>query len=213
MLADSLMSVGAVQFGSFRLKLHETQPDAPPSPFFFNLRTPENPKPGPINSYVCKAIGFGFREVLSGEFDGVCGIPNAGEPLAKGMWHLDDDVDSKVITLVKEMKGDGSRRITGIASMNGFKPGARILLVDDVVTAADTKLEAIAVLREAGMVIEDLIVVVDREQGGADRVRQEGVRVHALYGVRELIDYYHRAGRIDAMTHDRALSYLSTSIN
>lgn len=56
-LALKLFDIGAVQFGEFKLKLHEKNPDAPLSPIFFNFRTPDNPKPGPLTDEVLDLVG------------------------------------------------------------------------------------------------------------------------------------------------------------
>ncbi len=92
LLADALFEVGAVKFGDFRIKLHEKHPDAPLSPYFFNLRTPDNPKPGPLGRDQLIQIGSAFfLDLILGRnlpHDVICGIPNAGDPLARGLTQM-----------------------------------------------------------------------------------------------------------------------------
>jgi hypothetical protein len=45
-LAKAIFDLGAVQFGKFHLKLHETHPKTPLPPIYFNLRISDNPKTG-----------------------------------------------------------------------------------------------------------------------------------------------------------------------
>ena len=53
-------------------------------------------------------------------------------------------------------------------------------MVEDVVTSGGAALEAVAALREAGLVCETVVCVVDRGEGGAEAMAAAGVRLHAL---------------------------------
>ena len=59
--------------------------------------------------------------------------------------------------------------------------GERVLLVEDVVTTAGAALEAVTLLRDAGAEVLGALVVVDREQGGAEAFAQAGVPFDALF--------------------------------
>ncbi len=70
--------------------------------------------------------------------------------------------------------GTGNR-LEGVA-----EPGERIAMVEDVVTSGGAALEAVGALREAGLVCETVVCVVDRGEGGAEAMAEAGVRLHAL---------------------------------
>ena len=70
--------------------------------------------------------------------------------------------------------GTGNR-IEGV-----FERGERVCLVEDVVTAGGAALEAVDVLREAGLLVSTVVCVVDREEGGADALARAAVRLRAL---------------------------------
>lgn len=208
-LANQLFNIGAVKFGEFRLKRHETHPDAPLSPIYFNIRTQDNPKPGPLDSWALKMIAQGFRTLVEKRelrFDAISGIPNAGVPLVMAYVHSHT---CRTIRLRKDEREE-ARRIseTYIQDLPPFE--SRVLLVDDVITGADTKLEAIDVLRTVGMIVEDLLVVIDRQQGGVNQVRNVGVRTHSLFDARTLILHYLTRGFIDQATYDRTLAYFQS---
>lgn len=57
MLLRVLWQVGAVKFGEFELKIHQTNSSAPKSPIYLDLRTPDNPKPGPLTPGFVRMIG------------------------------------------------------------------------------------------------------------------------------------------------------------
>jgi hypothetical protein len=48
LIKDMMFNSGAMEFKPKKLKHHEKDPGAPPSPYFFNIRTPDNPKPGQL---------------------------------------------------------------------------------------------------------------------------------------------------------------------
>ena len=67
------------------------------------------------------------------------------------------------------------------------KPGDRTLIVDDVLTSGGSLLKAIAAARQAGLVVSQALVIVDRkEQDGRARVEQEGVSLISLLTIDDL---------------------------
>ncbi len=68
-----------------------------------------------------------------------------------------------------------------------FGPGDVVCLIEDVVTSGGALLEAVAALRETGLVVRHAVCVVDREEGGADALARAGVRLTALYRASDLL--------------------------
>ena len=62
-----------------------------------------------------------------------------------------------------------------------FEQGEIVCLIEDVVTSGGALAEAVAALREAGLVVRNAVCVVDREEGGADALARLGVRLRSLY--------------------------------
>lgn len=201
----------------FRLKLHERQPDAPLSPVYLNLRVPENPKPGPLTPEAVELSGrVLYRRATANllGYDYVVGVPRAGEPLAQAFQRAAecDSREVAILTLVKE-DGDkgGSRRVTGLAPGQDFKPGATVLLIDDLITGADSKLEAIAALTAAGLKVTDVLVLVDRQQGGAQELVARHLYLHAIFTLRGLLDLYVEASQMSAEMCDEIVAYLAAN--
>jgi orotate phosphoribosyltransferase len=65
-------------------------------------------------------------------------------------------------------------------------PGARVLIVEDVVLTGDHALEAITDLRQAGLEVIGLIGLLDRERGGRFRIEEEGVPTFFAFRERDL---------------------------
>lgn len=82
-----------------------------------------------------------------------------------------------------ETKGYGTaNRLEG-----PYQPGDVVCLVEDVVTSGGALCEAVAAVREAGLVVRHAVCVVDREEGGADALARLGVRLAPLYRAGELL--------------------------
>ena len=80
-----------------------------------------------------------------------------------------------------------------------------------MVTQADSKLDAISALESSGLVVRDIVVLVDREQGGAKQLADAGYRLHAAFKFSKLLDYYHRVGKIDDAKYQEARDYLAAN--
>ena len=75
-----------------------------------------------------------------------------------------------------------SKRIEGV-----FEPGDCVCVVEDVVTSGGALLESVEALREAGLVVHTAVCVVDREEGGADALARQAVRLRPLFRASELL--------------------------
>lgn len=65
-------------------------------------------------------------------------------------------------------------------------PSERVLLIEDVVTTGSQAIESGAILRRAGAVLTDVLVVVDREEGAEQALAAEGYHLRALFRRRDL---------------------------
>ncbi|HUW72187.1 MAG TPA: phosphoribosyltransferase family protein [Candidatus Humimicrobiaceae bacterium] len=204
-VADGIFHIGAVKFGAFKLKLHEKNPEAPLSPIYLTLRVPENK--GPLSSENVEMIGQVLYDLVQRKkilFDVVAGIPRAGEPFAKMIARLSG---RPLIKLGKKEEG-GARKIDSVVS-GGYQSGQLVLLVDDLITQADTKKEAIAVCEEAGLTVAAIVVLVDREQGGSEELRKAGYSLYAVFPLFELLDYYVEAKLLAPEKRDEVKEYVA----
>ena len=84
----------------------------------------------------------------------------------------------------KEAKGYGTEnRLEG-----AFAPGEEVCLVEDVVTSGGAAAQAIEALRAAGLDCRSAVCVVDREEGGADALARQAVRLHPLFRARDILE-------------------------
>ena len=107
----------------------------------------------------------------------------------------------------KEEKSYGTkRRIEGI-----FKPGDRVVLIDDIITDGGSKFEAIEVLEEAGLVVKDLVILIDREQGGRELLASKGYALHTILTISQCFDEWERTGVVDAASIEQSREFIKAS--
>jgi orotate phosphoribosyltransferase len=67
-----------------------------------------------------------------------------------------------------------------------LQPGDRVVVVEDVITTGAQAIRAAQLVVEAGAVVDAIIAVVDREQGGAEKIAAAGFSLRALFGRADL---------------------------
>lgn len=85
------------------------------------------------------------------------------------------------------VRKDAKRHGTGRRVEGPFRPDARIVIVEDVITTGGSALTAVEAVREAGAEVLGVLAVVDRAEGGMDRLEATGLTVTALVTLPELV--------------------------
>jgi orotate phosphoribosyltransferase len=97
----------------------------------------------------------------------------------------------------------------GVSSYMGTRdPRREITLIDDVMASGRSKLWATGELEKDRICVRRILVVVDRQQGGDAILEEKGLPTHSLYRITELIEYFHRTGRVDEETARQALNHV-----
>jgi uridine monophosphate synthetase len=189
-LANALYDRGCVKFGTFTLKSGLT------SPIYIDLRLLVTyPK---LLRQVARTLSEAARDL---SFDRIAAIPYAALPIGVAMAL---ELDRPMIYPRREVKEHGTRRaIEGI-----FEAGDKALLVDDLITRGGSKLEAIETLQAANLAVEDVLVLIDREQGGGEDLAEQGYRLHAVLTLTQLLNALKASERITGETHTEVLDYL-----
>ncbi|MEK7462682.1 MAG: hypothetical protein AAB618_03855 [Patescibacteria group bacterium] len=215
-VAKVLFESGAVQIDTkvgFRLKAHDRFPDAPLSPIYLSIR-PKGIKDGTLEPHHFTCLGNALAQYTKEQkvfADWICGIPAAGEPIAEALMRA----GSGPLQLSREtklLKGlvSGRRRIIGvIPGNNGVIPHKEqtVLLVDDLVTNADSKLEAAAAFWGIDCCVDTLLVLIDRSSNARQKLARSGIKLHALLTFTQLLDYGRAEGAISDLDYEVITAY------
>jgi orotate phosphoribosyltransferase len=134
----------------------------------------------PEGAYLIGEVAFEVIQKNGLKVDAVGGLTLGADPLATAisLAARSHGVIWPAFIVRKEAKDHGTARyIEGVENM---KPGARVLILEDVVTTGGSSLKAIERVREAGYDPVAVLTVVDREQGGAEIFSKAGVKFLAL---------------------------------
>jgi len=179
-LANGLLDAGCVRFGSFELKSGKI------SPIYIDLRL--------LASYptlLARAAAAYRSNVDNLKFDCLAALPYAGLPIATA---LSLQSDQAMIYPRKEVKAYGTR-----AKVEGnYEAGQTALVIDDLVTTGGSKFEAIERLKEVGLKVTDILVLIDRQSGARATLAEAGYRLHAIFQLTDLIDHWENTGKISA---------------
>ncbi|MDX2167410.1 MAG: orotate phosphoribosyltransferase [Deltaproteobacteria bacterium] len=190
-LSALLHKIGVLRFGAFTLK------DGRQSPFYLDMRILVS-HPAAL-ARVARAM---LQRAETLRYDRLAGLPYAGLPIAVAMSLI---AERPLIYARKETKEYGTKRLIE----GEFQPGEVALMIDDVVTSGGAKLEAAAPYRAAGLVVEDVLVIVDRsDAAGAAALAAAGLRLHSVLAVRDLFDDLRALGTVPAADLERALAFL-----
>lgn len=167
-LRDALISCGAVRFGSFKLASGAT------SDYYVDI------KKASTDPKVLRLMGDGLAKHLGGA-QRIAGMELGAVPLAAAA-ALASGVPYLMVRKKPKEHGTASR-IEG-----PFAPGEEVVVVEDVTTSGGSSLEAVKVLREAGLVVRKVVTVVDREAGAHKAFADVGVTLESLVTARQLLE-------------------------
>ncbi len=196
-LARELWDLGAVEFGDFNIG--RTQH----SPIYLNPRLLiGNPNAFRRSARVIKEEAETLLSMLHpaiAPFSLVAGVPFGGLHFATAF-----SLISKIPLIYIHPAGpDRDEVIEG-----KFVPGQTVLIIDDLITHGTSVVETAAKLRDAGLFVHDAIVLLDRKQGGRERLRQHGINLVAILELETLLNYLMSRRKIDEETYRRSLAYI-----
>ncbi|MBN1452400.1 MAG: orotate phosphoribosyltransferase [Anaerolineales bacterium] len=191
-LADSLLEAGCIKFGEFTLK------SGLKSPIYIDLRQ--------IITYpkLLAEIAQSYLPLLSPlQFSRIAGLPYAAIPIATAISLAGN---YPMIYPRKEVKAYGTK-----AEIEGeYHAGETVVVIDDLATTGGSKFEAIEKLTGAGLVVKDVVVLVDRQSGAKDALAEASYVMHAVLTISQMLDHWEQTSRVEKEKIEATRKFLSS---
>ena len=192
-LCTALVELGAIQFGDFTLA------SGIQSPIYIDLRLLVS-DPSTL-SIVADRYASLLQQLPA---DRIAGVPYAALPIGTAV-ALTSGIP--MIYPRKEVKQYGLQR--GIEG--SWSPGEKVVIIEDLVTSGGSTLTAVDRLRNAGLVVEHAVVLIDREQGGVENLARHGVQVHSVFTLSGMLDTLVRQNWISVEQADSVCQFIENS--
>ena len=196
-LGQILVVNGVVKFGTFTLSSGKI------SPYYIDLRlVPSFPE---VFSKVIAAYENSLKVLIGlDNVDAVGGVPTSGLTYAAVVAY---NLKKPLIYVRKENKTYGTEKeVEGV-----LKPRYKIALIDDLITTGGSLVKTIDTLRQKGVEVDNVIVLIDRLEGGANLLAEKGVKLNAITNIGELADLLHEMEIIDSEQHRHIKSQIKAN--
>jgi len=192
-LIHQLFEIGAVKFGQFTLKSGVV------SPFYIDLRLSISyPK---LLQALAEAM---FQKVQDLHMSLICGVPYTAMPFATAI-SLQHNIP--LLMCRKERKAYGTKKqVEGV-----FQKKERCLVIEDVITSGQSIFETIGPLQEEGLIVNDIALIVDREQGGRQYIESKGFHVHPVCTITMIIQELLHEGKIDERAANAVYTFIQNN--
>ena len=189
-----LIKNNAIKFGDYILTSGKK------SPYYIDLRLTLS---SPITmDWICNALTrIILKEIGREKIDKILGVPTAGVPFAT---LVSQKLNLPLIYYRQARKEHGVRKkIEGILERND-----RVLLIDDLITTGKSVIEAAEVVRDQGGVVNELVVLLDREQEGLQVLRANRIEPHFLFKISDSMAWLHTVGLIKDQYYEILVKYI-----
>ncbi|MGK7939034.1 MAG: bifunctional orotidine-5'-phosphate decarboxylase/orotate phosphoribosyltransferase [Crocosphaera sp.] len=132
-----------------------------------------------------------YADILKSlKFDRIAGIPYGSLPTATGLSLM---LHHPMIYPRKEVKAHGTRRLIE----GTFNVGEKVVVVDDILITGKSVREGAEKLMSSGLIVEDIVVFIDHEQGVKDTLKHKGYNAYSVLTISEITETLYKAGRIN----------------
>jgi len=142
-----------------------------------------------------------INEIGKGKVDKIMGVPTAGVPFAT---IVSQKLAIPMLYYRRERKEHGVRKkIEGDMERND-----RIVMIDDLITTGQSVIDAAEAARDQGGIVSELVVLLDREQGGQEHIRKHSIEPHVLFNISEAFDWLKEVGLLGPDDYKVIMGYI-----
>lgn len=194
-VAKALYLSGCLKFGSFKIKSGAT------SPYYIDMAR-VLAKPAQL-CVLAEAAAQKIKELSTVDrIDKLASIELKGALIVPS---IACKLNLPCVIVRKENKSYG---VTGQIAGADVVKGDNLLFFDDVISEGLSKVEGIKPLQELGGNVKHMLVVVNREHGGKEKLEQLGYKVHALAKISDIIPSLLKNGHITQEEAHDVLDYV-----
>lgn len=157
-----------------------------------------------MNSKVAQIL-FQTAQNAGISFHTVCGVPYTALPMATVICSTNQ---IPMLIRRKETKDYGTKRLVEGA----VNPGETCLIIEDVVTSGSSVLETVEVLQKEGLKVTDAIVLLDREQGGKDKLEAQGIRLHSVCTLSRMLEILEQQKKINTEMVEKVKRFIQENV-
>ena len=145
-----------------------------------------NCKPVSLNGEGLNLISNLFLELMESRSKAVAGMTLGADPLVSGLivTAASQGLYLNGLIIRKEIKTYGTK--SGIEGPT-LEKGTLVTVLEDVVTTAGSVIKAIKKLRENNYVVEEVLSIVDRKEGGYESLHDENVKLKSLFTIKDFL--------------------------
>jgi len=189
-----LIKNNAIKFGDYILASGKK------SPYYIDLRLTIS-SPTTMDWIANSLTRIILNEIGKDKIDKILGVPTAGVPFATV---VSQKLGIPLIYYRQARKEHGvKKKVEGILERND-----RVLIIDDLITTGESVIETAEVIRDQGGVVNELVVLLDREQGGQQRLRATRIEPHALFKISDAMTWLHKVGLIEDNIFETLIKYI-----
>ncbi|MEC4891819.1 MAG: orotate phosphoribosyltransferase [Oscillatoria sp. PMC 1051.18] len=134
------------------------------------------------------AVGQLLLPMLPADTQAVAGLTLGADPMVTAVSVLSALANRPIPALIirKQAKGHGTKAYIEGPSLS---PDAKVVVLEDVVTTGKSAMQAVERLRDVGYKVEQIIALVDRQQGGAEFYQSVGLQFKSVFAITEIQEY------------------------